>query len=255
MNALKVPPVPLLDTHCHLDQYGDPEAILSSLHGGLVVAMTTAPSTFAALSRRYGRTRGVRVALGAHPHHVADFPSIEWRLFERFLPTTRYIGEVGLDFSVRYAATREAQIVALRRVLTPLGQAAQPPRIARLISVHSREAEAIILDLLEELRVGPVVFHWYTGSASNLERLLADGHYCSFNPAMVRSRSGRACILRVPPERALCESDGPFARVRNGPACPAHVADVYAHLARQWGISPADVAARMMANVRDLVGA
>ena len=247
--------VPLVDTHCHLDQFRDPEAVVRNLRGGLVIAVTTAPSTFAALKRRIGRTPGVRIALGAHPHHVADFPPVEWRLFESYLPTTHYVGEVGLDFSSRFVGTREAQVRAFRRVLTMLGDRTGTPRVSRLVSVHSRRAEGAVLDLLVELRIAPVVFHWYTGSSANLERLLAEGHYCSFNPAMLRTRPGSACIRRVPPERALCESDGPFVRVNGGPARPFHVAEVYARLATEWGVPITEVAARNMANLRMLMGA
>lgn len=255
MNAPNTQAFPLLDTHCHLDQFRDPEAVLAGLRGGVVVAVTTAPSVFAALARRFDRTRGVRIALGAHPHHVAEFPPVEWRLFEKYLPTTHYIGEVGLDFSPRFVGSRDAQVRAFRRVLTALAGDNASPKVSRLISIHSRSAEATVVDLLEELGVGPAVFHWYTGSTANLDRLLADGHYCSFNPAMVQSKSGQACILRVPPERVLCESDGPFARARNGPASPIDVADVYAYLAHAWGKTVADVADQTMANFRALLGA
>src|SRR5947209_11519345 len=101
----------LLDTHCHLVDYPDPEAIVSSLGsaGLAVIAMTAAPSVYARLRVRFQHAPRVRLALGAHPLHVADFPALEWRIFDRYVSEATYIGEIGLDFSSRGAPTRSAQ--------------------------------------------------------------------------------------------------------------------------------------------------
>lgn len=107
-----------------------------------------------------------------------------------------------------------------------------------------------MLDLLEDTGVAPVVFHWYTGSLAQLDRLLALGHFCSVNPAMLRSTRGRATIERLPPDRVLAETDGPFVSVSGGPAVPADVAEVEAFLARQWGRAATEVRRQLQHNLR-----
>ena len=91
--------VALLDTHCHIDQYEKPLAVIRSLDTTaiLAVAVTTSPSAFALLHRRFAGERHLRFALGVHPLHAAALPESEWRLFDRYLAETRYVGEVGLD--------------------------------------------------------------------------------------------------------------------------------------------------------------
>ncbi len=105
----------------------------------------------------------------------------------------------------------------------------------KVLSIHSRQVEAAVLDLLVEFAAAPAVFHWYAGPLDVLERLLAAGHYCSINPAMVRSNRGRDVITHLPRERALTETDGPFVKVGGRTAVPADVELVYQHIADAWG--------------------
>src|SRR5438132_405402 len=58
--------VALLDTHCHIDQYEKPLAVIRSLDTTaiLAVAVTTSPSAFALLRRRYEGERHLRFAQG-----------------------------------------------------------------------------------------------------------------------------------------------------------------------------------------------
>src|SRR5215469_15406930 len=90
-----------IDTHCHIDQYEEPLAVIRSLDTTAIVAIavTTSPSAFEFLRHRFADERHLRFALGVHPLHAAALPESEWTLFNRYLTQTRYVGEVGLDFS------------------------------------------------------------------------------------------------------------------------------------------------------------
>lgn len=59
----------LVDTHCHLDAYGDPRSVLSdAIRAGVsVVAVTEDPGAYRRLRTRLGPASGVEVALGLHP--------------------------------------------------------------------------------------------------------------------------------------------------------------------------------------------
>lgn len=220
----------MIDTHCHLDEYPDLAAVVRGLEsaGVTTVAVTSFPSAFVRLRDRVRGQRRVRIALGLHPLHAAALPDAEWRLFDRFLDQTSYVGEVGLDFSPQGIATRPAQERAFRRVLQAVAGR------GKFLSIHSRRAEEAVLEALNAYAAAPAVFHWYSGSLRSLDRVLAAGHYCSFNPAMVASARGRTIIAHVPRDRVLAETDGPFVRVVGRPAAPPDVSVVYRHLARQW---------------------
>lgn len=220
----------MLDTHCHIDEYPDPLATVRALDGTpvAVVAVTSTPRAFKALRRRFGSERRVRLALGVHPLRASTLSEADWRAFERCVAEARYVGEVGLDFSSEGRATRAAQERAFGRVL----RAVAGRRL--LLTVHSRGAERPVLDLLTESGAGPAVFHWYSGPFGVLDELLEAGHYCSFNPAMTRSKKGQEIIRRVPRDRVLAETDGPFVKVGRRQATPGDVRMVYEYLSDLW---------------------
>src|SRR6266567_9644753 len=106
-----------IDTHCHIDQYEEPLTIIRSLDTTAImaIAMTTSPSAFVQLRRRFADERHLRFALGVHPLHAASLVESEWALFKRCLAETRYIGEVGLDFSKVGVRRRMEQEREVRR--------------------------------------------------------------------------------------------------------------------------------------------
>ena len=127
--------------------------------------------------------------------------------FQDLVDRTSYIGKIGLDFSRFGKATKETQIESLRFIFQSLRGK------SKFITVHSRQAESAVMDILEEAERSPVVFHWYSGSVAPLERALAHGQFFSVNPAMLGSQKGRQLIARLPPEKVLTETDGPFVKV------------------------------------------
>ena len=238
----------MIDAHCHLDAYPDPLEIAHEIERAriLTIAVTDSPSAFESAYPHVRQFRSIRLALGLHPllgsRHAAARAS-----FATQLPRTSYVGEVGLDFSPEGLPSRSQQLLSFRHVLELVN--ASP----KLVSVHSRRAESAVLDLLEECRVGPVVFHWYSGTFSQLDRLLHSGHSCSINPAMVRSAKGRAIIGRLPPERVLTETDGPFVRINGKAARPGQVEEPLTFLASSWGWTRDEVLLRIRQNLRGLV--
>jgi TatD DNase family protein len=188
----------------------------------------------------------MRFAVGVHPLEAAKLGERDWSLFESCLPETSYVGEAGLDFSTQGRGTRGEQEQAFRRILRVVAGR------GKVLSLHSRGAENAVLQLLTEHEVGPAIFHWYTGPVTVLDRLLAAGHYCSFNPAMVRSARGQAIIARVPPSRALIETDGPYVRVGGRPVEPTDVLLVYRYLSQVWRQPIATVTQQVYDNFRHL---
>lgn len=235
----------MIDAHCHLDMYADPygTALMADRSGVLTIGVTQLPSAFEQAYPHVRPLRHIRLAVGMHPL-VATQHAVERDLFVSCLEKTSYVGEVGLDFSVEGLSTRELQVDTFRFVLQRVRQS------PKFVSVHSRRAERAVLDLLEETRVSPVVFHWYSGSQMQLERLLRLGHFCSVNPAMIRSDKGKAIIRRMPRDRILTETDGPYVQIGRRPAVPADAAMVEEFLADDWGQSAEEIGHQIRQNLR-----
>jgi TatD DNase family protein len=146
-------------------------------------------------------------------------------------------------------ATRDLQLESFRFV------AASVKGRDKLLSLHSRKAESAVLDILMEFKLGPAIFHWFSGKCSTLDEVLAQGHYASVNPAMLRTKTGRDIIERVPPNRILTETDGPYVRIGAEPVSPWDVDKVEAHLAGAWGMSQSDARGQIWLNFCEVLSA
>lgn len=238
----------MLDSHCHLDRYKSARLVATeaSGRGVFVVAMTNLPSHFREGLPHTRPLRRVRLALGLHPL-AASYHRREIRDFEHLFPTTSFIGEVGLDFSNEGKGTANRQLESFDRIVRLLRGS------RKFVSVHSRRAETDLLDILARHNVTGVVFHWYSGTVATLERILRDGHFLSINPAMIRSHRGEAIIRRIPCDRLLTETDGPYCRVNNAPAHPWHVKLVENYVSRLWKTSPTNVREQVWSNFRRIL--
>lgn len=242
----------MIDFHCHLDLYSDPHAVTRECvnQKAYILSVTTTPTAWAgtaALAR--GATR-IRTALGLHPQ-LAHERKGELPLFERLLPETRYVGEVGLDGGPEFRANWANQQAVFARILSACSGAG-----GRVLSVHSRHAVTAVLDALETSpAAGIPVLHWFSGSARELARASALGCWFSIGPAMLRSEKGRSLASKMPRSRVLTESDGPFAKVRNRPAMPWDVELAEQLLVEIWD-EPADqIKKQLNDNLRELTNA
>lgn len=244
-------PVPLVDTHCHVDLFPDPVSLVREIErrGVYTIAVTNAPSVFPRLREIVGESRYVRAALGLHPELAAERHR-EMARFSELLHWTRYVGEVGLD----YQTTVEAERAVQRSVLTAIIEQCHAAG-GKVLTVHSRRAAEDVVAAFGERFNGAYILHWYSGGTRALRRAVTNGAYFSVNPAMMRSERGRALVAEVPRERVLTETDGPFVVIDDAPAEPHRVAVVLAGLAKLWAISVDDARRAVFANFTALLRA
>lgn len=211
-----------------------------------VIAVTHLPSHFEEGRAHVASFKRIRLALGLHPL-LADQHKAELKTFERLVPLTSYVGEVGLDFSRHGRAMKDQQVESFRFVLERLRD--RP----RFVTIHSRGAEVETLELLDEYGIHGAVFHWFTGPARVASAIAERGHFFSVNPAMMVSAKGRELIAVLPPERVLTETDGPFVRVGQRPAEPRDVAQVLRFLAGAWGMDESVATTLIRENFRSIL--
>jgi TatD DNase family protein len=248
-----VPPslAPLIDTHCHVDLFPDPRALVRDIERRRVytVAVTNTPSVFTRLCEIVGDARFVRPALGLHPELVAERHR-ELPQFGKLLSRTRYVGEVGLD----YQTTVESERTLQRRVLASIIEHCDAAG-RKVVTVHSRRAAEDVVSAFGERFRGTYILHWYSGGVKALRRALANGAYFSFNTAMVRSERGRSIVAEVPRERVLTETDGPFVAVDGAPAEPHRVLIILESLAELWGTTVDEARRTVYANFASVLRA
>lgn len=130
------------------------------------------------------------------------------RLFKALFERSHYIGEVGLDFSKEYIQTKEIQMQAFRDIVKLCEQYGE-----KVVSVHSLKSVNTVIEILREYktqRSNKYIFHWFTGSIPQLEKIIELGCYFSINPRMLKTKSGIEVVKTVPISRMLLETDIPF---------------------------------------------
>jgi len=239
----------LVDTHCHLDLYAQPVQLADAtgIAGIETIAVTNAPFVFPACRALVAQHACLRPAVGLHPQLVSEHGKQLSLLFEH-LDSTRFVGEVGLDYSTDDEGERQLQRRVFAQILERCASHGD-----RLLTVHSRRASSDVLDMVGSGFPCAVVMHWFSGTMRDLDRGLSAGMYFSVNPAMVGSERGRSLVARIDKGRVLTESDGPFVSLKGRAATPKDTVLVLDHLAQQWECTRVDAARRVWDNYTRLV--
>lgn len=98
--------------------------------------------------------------------------------------TTKFIGEVGLDFSVARSEKSRCKQKSVFKIICENSS-------GHILSIHSRLAERDVLEILRINKVENAIFHWYTGAKELIPQILDEGYYFSVNPAMLKSNKGK----------------------------------------------------------------
>jgi len=239
----------LVDAHCHIDLFGDPQQVVEETesHRVYTIAVTNAPSVYTYTESITRDLKYIRAAVGLHPELVNTRKhelSQMWQILER----TRYVGEIGLDYRIADESDRQTQMQVLVQILDQCAGYGN-----KVLTVHSRRAAGDVISAIDVNFPGKVILHWYSGSVKELNRAVHYGFYFSVNSAMVKSKKGRDTIQRIPRERLLTETDGPFIKIVGEPARPRHVLQTIEALSSLWGITRGETQRQLISNFRDIL--
>lgn len=242
------------------DSYGrDRAEVIARARQAGVVAMIVTGSTVddsaraIALCREYPKI--LRATAGVHPHHATtlqenDAPRLAELLAD---PMTVAAGECGLDYYRNFSPPAEQR----RAFALQLRLATEHHRP---LFLHQRDAHADFLAMLREHPglASRAVLHCFTGGVSELEDCLSAGLHIGVTGWVCDERRGQAlreAVTRLPGDRLMLESDGPYLLPRTLQPKPPHRRNepmylplVLEGVAQCRGEAPAAVAAATTAN-------
>lgn len=215
--------------------------------GVYILSVTTTPSAWRGTSALANNSSRIRTSLGLHPQ-LAHQRHSELALFDALISETRYVGEIGLDGDPEFKPHWEKQTHVFEHILKKCSQVG-----GRVMSIHSKRASGPVLDYLEKFPdAGTPILHWFSGSFRDLDRAIELGCWFSIGPAMLEGEKGRTLASRMPHDRVLTESDGPFAQIKGVTVMPWDVDTAVKRLGELWSSSFEDTQLSLHQNLRTL---
>lgn len=211
----------LVDAHIHLDFYDNIQEVLDTVIELDIQAVfvTHLPELFENYNAQMKQYPNINLALGFHPILTRDY-ALNKGLFLSLKALCKVIGEVGLDYSITSShSLRARQRDAFEFICNNVDD--------HVLSIHSRLADEDALRILVDSGVKRAVFHWYSGNEKLIEEIIAQGYYFSVNHMMLRSNKGMRILKRIPPDRLLIETDGPFTKYGGQIVSPFNLQMIY----------------------------
>lgn len=251
-----------IDIHCHLNfpEYeADREEIISKLQAeeiSIINVGTGKETSFQVvdLAHKYPK---MWATVGVHPIHSKDeydFTDLEGLAKD---PKVVAIGECGLD----YFRSKPEEIEMQRKIFIQHIELAN--RVGKPLMLHIRNGredkgaykEAVeILKKYSKIRAN---FHFFAGSAEDLELILAQNCTVSFTGVVTFARDYDSLVRSVPSDRIMSETDAPYVApvpYRGKRNEPLYIKEIVAKLAEIRGETTEVLRAQIIDNARKLFG-
>ena len=256
----------LVDAHAHLDHHDFDkdlaEVIERAKAAGIkaIVSNGVNPETNRKTLEIAKRFDIVKPALGIYPPNALDreikdntYPlkpnvfdvDAEIEFIRKNKDKIIAIGEVGLDYESGKPDDDQEDVFEL---MIDLANEINKPLI-----VHSRKAEAAVLDTLETNHAKKVLLHCFCGKKSLIKRAVDLGYYFSIPTNIVRAHNFQNMVKIVDISRILTETDAPYLSPFQGKRNePAFIIETIKKIAEIKGMNKEEVAQNIYMNFQKL---
>jgi TatD DNase family protein len=196
----------LIDAHTHLDQYEETlEAALAEIEQQRIFTISNSmdiPSYQRNLEIA-ARCDWVLPTFGIHPQNAVAYAD-RLRQLNPLIERSPILGEIGLDFHwVEDASCYPAQ----RKVFTYFLAAAREQ--GKIVNVHTKGAEAEILEWLDFYCIERAIIHWYSGPLDIFREMINRGYTFTVGVEVSHTNHIQALVRELPLSQLLTETDNP----------------------------------------------
>lgn len=220
------------DDHCHLHEYEDLSEVLlraKAANVEYIIGVSMDISSFYKTTEIAKQYDNVIPAVGIHPWNASKCKQDVNKVRE-LLSYKGVMGEIGLDHHfIKNEEEWEPQFTVFESLLSIAEE-----KEASVI-IHSKGAESETLNILETFNIKYVILHWYQGPENLLPRIIDNGYFMSFTPALHYSPKLQNFVKRINTSRILTESDGPvtYGKKRGEPANVVELVEKIAQVKNQ----------------------
>lgn len=246
--------IPYVDAHTHLDHYlGDEvERVMQQMEG--------LPCVTWAVSMEVDSWRKTQALACNQPNILPTFGIHPWKAhlyadrldeLDECVRESAHIGEIGLDFFwVKEQERWPLQVTVFDYFLQ------RATNQQKIVNLHTKGAEQLVLDKLRHFKVERAIVHWYSGPPDLFDALVRYGCYFTFGVELAHSALIQELAQRCPPDKLLTETDGPggLEWLTGERAQPTHICHVVQKLATVRGHEIAALKAQIWENYQRLVG-
>jgi TatD DNase family protein len=243
-----------IDAHAHLDHYDEARVpqVLAELEIHRVLTLSVATDT-AAYARACALAEGspwIVPTFGIHPWKAPEYAH-DLDALRPLIDRSPLIGEIGLDY---HWVEDRAAYPAQRAVFAFFLAAAREQR--KIVNLHTKGAEAEVLELLGRYGIERAIVHWYSGPLDVADALAARGALFTIGVEVHSSALIQELARRLPVELLLTETDNPggLEWLNGEVGMPAHLPGVVEALARLRGMGSAEMQQVIRENFVRLIG-
>ncbi|MCY4063791.1 MAG: TatD family hydrolase [Chloroflexi bacterium] len=272
----------LVDSHCHLNfsryDHDRAEVLRRAFQGGvkrIIIPAIDLESCRQALELSWSET-GIYAAVGIHPNWSGDFDESDLDVLRVLAGDSKVVavGEIGLDYywdkspKPRQWRAFESQLALASQLELPVIIHSREGRVDTVPPARVDTAQSASDDLMAilanwaptvpaKLRGRLGVLHSFSASGAIAQRALELGFYLGFTGPVTFKKADalRDVARRIPIDRLLIETDGPFLapQQRRGKRNePAYVRFVNAKLAELHCVPPEEMARHTTHNAERL---
>ena len=238
----------LVDVHAHLtyEKFDeDLDEVIGRFKGIIITNGTFVEDNrkVLELAKKYSN---VKPALGIYPEHVLEMNDDGLKEELKFIEDSKpvAIGEVGLDGTY---GDMDKQVFWFKEFIKLSNKLEIP------IIVHTRKAEAKVVEVLEEMNAKKVVLHCFNGSMKLVEKAEKLGYSFSVPVIITYLDHFKELVKKVSITKLLTETDAPFlSNVKGSRNEPMNVAITVKEIAKLKGMDSIEVENSILMNYKRL---
>ena len=197
-----------IDAHTHLAKYEENLfEVLNEIEENEILTISVSMDSFLFQKNlQIAETcKYVIPSFGIHPWSATHYSYKLGDLVES-IKLAPMIGEIGLDY---YFVEEIEKYEHQKQVFEFILQAAK--EMNKIVNVHTKGAEADVLQMLQTFEIERSIIHWYSGPIKLIDKFLELGSYFTFGVELLESKNISKIFKKIPNDRILSETDNPGA--------------------------------------------